>query len=332
MKKEVNFVNRVKSTVWKYRGVLIHFLFRHRLFLLSIAIIAALAVQVLPLKTLGYSYIPQVGVTFDEYAHVWVGKSVLETGIPVAWSDRSSMEYQKGQFYSGDVDGFSLKTEGKLPNIFNFFNFPKPSVAVIKFAYGIGDRYINLVQPDLDYPPLAGVIYALGLDKSVKTFTEVTADQFRRPAIWLSYLTGILAFVLMAKLYNPLVGVVAFAVYSVIPSAVFASRLALAENVLSPLLLFSLLALFWAKSHQKLFFWLVAGFTAGLAFLAKFSGVSAILAGILILFYWQASRKQFLYFLASSILPIVAYLGYTYFIGQELFVRILLAYASRAAL
>jgi 4-amino-4-deoxy-L-arabinose transferase-like glycosyltransferase len=308
------------------------FIARNILFLISVLLVSYLATHVYVLKTLGYAYIPAVGVTFDEYHHVWAGKSILTTGVPVSWSDRSVLEYKKHKHFSGEVNGFSLKTEGRLPDISNFFSFPKPSISVIKFDYGIGDRYINLVQPSFDHPPLAGIIYALGLDDKVKTFTNVTAEQFRRPTIWLSYATGVLIFLLMARIYNPFVGVVAFGIYSTFPSSVFSARLALAENVLGPLFLLSLLVLFLAKSKKHPIFWFGAGLLAGITVLPKFSGASAILAGLLILFYWRVSKKEFVYFIAGSALPVLAYFGYAYFLGQELFFRILSSQAARAAL
>lgn len=104
----------------------------------------------------------------------------------------------------------------------------------------------------------------------------------------------------MSQIYNHLVGVIAFTIYSVIPSAVFSSRLALAENVLNPLFLLSLLVLFFANVKKYPVLWFIAGLIAGIAVLAKFSGIAAILAGLFILF-WNVSRREFVYFFGRKL-------------------------------
>ena len=299
------------------------------LFLICLLLVFFFSRKVYQLKILGYQYVPESNEILDEYDFAWVGKSILATGVPTAWSDLGAYPNEIKEKFNLKIEGFSITADGRKPSFKDFRSFPQPLVKVETLDYGKGPMQIRFVQPYLDHPPLAGIIYALGINKEAKTLEDINASQFRRPNIWLSYLTGILIFLLGTQLAGPWVGLMAFLFYSTVPSFVFASRLTLAENVLIPFFLGSANFLLLGKKFNKIIFFILAGFFAGLAALTKLSGWGVILAGLFLLFYWKKSLKEFLSFLIPGVLVGGLYFIYGWWLGGPIFWQIFANQSAR---
>jgi len=303
--------------------------FKIIIFFLCSLLVFLISKKVYQLKILGYQLIPKPGVILAEYDFAWLGKSIFTSGIPTAWSDLGAYSGEiKGEF-SLKIDGFSISANGERPKLSNWRSFPKPLLKVETLDYGKGLMQVRFVQPYLDHPPLAGLIYALGVNKEAQSFEDVKASQFRLPNIWLSYLTGILIFLLGTQLAGPFIGLLAFVFYNTVPSFVFTSKLSLAENVLIPLFLASVNFLWLSKKYNKLIFSLIAGLLAGLAALTKLSGWSVLLGGFFCLLYWKKTKKEILTFLLSGILIGSLYFLYGWWLSGSLFLKVLLNQSSR---
>jgi len=283
-----------------------------------------------PLKTLGYESIPNKGEILDEYDFGWIGKSFLETGIPVAWSDLGiySKEHPKKNIIS-EIEGFSILANGEKPSFKNFNSFPKPMISFKTLDYGVGDRHVRFVQPYLDHPPLAGIVYSLGLKKDVANFDQLNLKQIRQQSIYLAIIAGILLFFLGTQLYGSLIGLIAFLFYSTVPSFVFASRLALAENVLLVFFLGAINLLILSKRLSKNWILIFSGILAGLGSLTKLSGWAIILVGLSLLISYKFSRRKIISFLLPAVLIGSLYFFYSFYLGGSFFIEVILDHSSR---
>ncbi len=280
-----------------------------------------------PLKLISYDKIPSPGITFDEYAFAWMGKSFLQSGMPVSWTTNPGL-YKKSQ-QDVVISKWGLKVNGIEPTWQNLFQIQKPAVISTTFNYGLGDRHIDLVQPYLDHPPLAGIIYSLGIPKNRTSLTDVKPADFRNINAVLGVATASLVFILGATLYSPWTGFLASLIYSTMPSTLFSSRLTLAENVTIPFFLISMIYLLWSIRKRNLYYLIFSGFLAGACFLTKFSGISAALAGTIILFESKAVRKHYVTFILAFLIPVLSYFTYANILSPSLFWEVMTSQSSR---
>lgn len=281
----------------------------------------------LSLKLISYDKIPAPGTTFDEYSFAWTGKSFLQSGLPISWTTNLGI-YQQ-QRASVDIDRWGLKVNGVTPTWSNAFTMPKPANRVITFDYGLGDRQIALVQPYFDHPPLAGIIYALSIPKNVSTLTAVRPQDFRHGNVVLGVLTASLLFVLGWLLYSPSVGFLATLIYSTTPTTILSARLTMAENVIIPFFLASMILMQLGLRYKKLWLFGLSGLLAGACTMAKFSGISAAAAGLLILYLSHVNRKQVIIFSLAFLASIMPYLIYANLLSANLFWRVIINQSSR---
>lgn len=281
------------------------------------------------LKTISYDKIPKVGLTFDEYAFAWMGKSFLQSGLPMSWTTNLDLYKQSCKTAASGFSGFGLVIDGVKPDWKNITSIRKPAVLVTEIDYGLGMRHVGIVQPYLDHPPLAGVIYSLGIGNFNQP-EKVTAENFRYVNRYVSLTSAILIFVLGWQLFNPWIGLIAAGLYSTTPATIFASRLTLAENVLVPIMLLTLILVNKATGSKSVRWWILAGLMGGIGMWIKFSAISILLAGMYL--GWEKKTE----FKRWGILGLVGlfifglYLGYGTFIGGNLFWKVLLAQSERA--
>lgn len=150
-------------------------------------------------KSFNYDRYPLMG-HLEEYAYSWMGIHLIETGVPKTWSPGGTNPLQDIAF------------SGKISN------------------YGV-DLWVDILAPWLDLPPLygllsGGVAYLFGFDK----WSVLPASAIRLPAIFFSFLTTIVLFLLTKKLFNFKVALLTCAIYSLTPLFVFSQRLSVAEN------------------------------------------------------------------------------------------------------
>lgn len=294
-------------------------------FFLSLMVVAFYSSRFLYLRNLALEKIPRPEI-LDEFDFVWVGKSFLQAGVPVGWSDFGAYRDENNRPLRGKISGFVMEESGKKITYRDVFKQHFPVVSVETVDYGLGDRYINFVAPYFDHPLLAAVIYGLGAKGD--SIRDVFPSDFRKTSIFLASLTGILIFVLAYQMFGLWPALISFFVYGTVPSFVFVSRLALAENVMIPLFLISL---FFANLYQfqsrKIFLFL-SGLFAGLTALAKMPGWFIVLA---IAFYlWnQKKRRELYWFLVPALTVGLLYPVYGLIVAPKLYLQIVLSQAGR---
>lgn len=274
------------------------------------------------LRSVGYDHIPETYVILDERTNVWHGLSIRQSGIPAAWSNLGS--YKKGT--GGDIAGLNLSVDQKAPNLATFRDFPKPVYVLSPIYLGVerGVKHISFVQPYLDHPPLGALILSSFVSDNIKTFSDLTAFQFRRASLWLGAVSGLLIFLLGWQMFNnPFIGLLAAAIYGNAPTFILLSRYALLENVLNPLMLLSInLLLLTQKSKSLRIFLVLAGIASGLAALTKVIGWFVLFLGLILLRSWKVSLKNSLFFVVPSISIGLLYFAWGLYLAPNLFLDI----------
>ncbi|MCX6724720.1 MAG: hypothetical protein NTV20_01300, partial [Candidatus Shapirobacteria bacterium] len=74
-------------------------------------------------------YYPESNEILDEYDFAWMGKSLLSSGVPTAWSDLGAYPDYKGKF-NLEIKNFSITVDDKSPSFKNFRSFLRPLVKV----------------------------------------------------------------------------------------------------------------------------------------------------------------------------------------------------------
>jgi Dolichyl-phosphate-mannose-protein mannosyltransferase len=241
-----------------------------------------------------YDVVPGKTFTFDEYAFAWSGMSLLQNGVPKSWS------------YLAAYDPASLEP-----------------------IYFLGKKNLSLVSPWFDHPPLYGLfVGGAALLGGAKTFTDCNVSIIRIPALMFGICSIALFYILAKKLFDTPVAVVSSLIFATNPSLVFLSRLAVSENFLLFLTLITLVAFLEYDRTSKSFYLYIAIFTAGLAPLAKVTGIFLVVSLSLLLAYRQRWRESILAF-AIGLMMFSLYFIYGCFYDSKLFFTVLKAHSKR---
>jgi 4-amino-4-deoxy-L-arabinose transferase-like glycosyltransferase len=246
------------------------------------------------LRSFSYATVPHPGEVTDEYAYGWLGLNLIKEKYPISWSSLSS--YKSVSLEKINVDSLYDKNPAIPP-------FP-------------------IVKPFFDHPPLFGLITGgYAYLKGARSMVETSVSLLRRPMLKIALLTTILIYLLGTRFYGWKVGLLASLLYSIIPTAVISSRLALMENGLIPLFLGSLLLADFYFTTKKKIYWYLAGLCVFIAVLFKLSGVSLALTLILAALYFGKKNKRFLIttVLISTILPLILFIVYGAFFDWQVF-------------
>jgi len=147
---------------------------------------------------------PREGATFDEFAWVFQGLSILNTGTPVSWSPHAA--------YTNTTEYFNPQ-----------------------------GTHFRLVKPYLEHPPLFGFIAGTFAKlRGVNTFDQVTIQRIRPLGLLMGVTSIVAVFLLANAVYGSLVGLIASGIYAILPTVVIGSRLVQNENFFIPLFLFAL--------------------------------------------------------------------------------------------
>ena len=246
------------------------------------------------LRSYSYASVPHPGEVTDEYAWGWLGLSLIINRYPESWS----LNLYKNTVY-------------KKINVDSIYDKNPETKA---FA---------IVKPSFDNPPLFGLITGgYSYLKGVRNFEDASVAILRRPMLKIALISTILIFILASRLYGLNVGLLSAALYSIIPTMVISSRLALIENGYTPLFLGTLILadVYFEKKKKK--YWILAVFLASLAILFKLSGVSIALALIVLALFYGRKDKRFLIFsvFIGIVLSIVAFISYGALIDWQAFV------------
>lgn len=273
------------------------------------------------LRGIGYDQIPETYVVLDERTWVWQGLSIRKSGIPAGWSQLQA--YKKG--YGGAIEGLNVIVDERKPTLKNFYNFPKPALAVLEFDYGRGTKHTPIVQPLIEQPPLGGLILSSLVSEKVQTFTDLAPSEFRKVSLWLGVVTGILIFILGWQVFNnPLIGLFGVAIFGTVPSFLLLSRYALLENVMTPFVVMAAIFLTLAKSllPRVNLVLILAGVFVGLASLSKITGWVYLPMGIFMLLVWKFSSKKILLFTLPAIILGSAYFIWAIYLAPQLLLDI----------
>ena len=256
-------------------------------------------------RSASYATVPQPGENSDEYAYAWAGLTLLTQGKPEAWTHFPDA-YKNAKKEKVNVDHIFEKNP----------DFPE----------------FTIVSPWFDNPPATGLITGgYAYLKGFRSLEEVSVITIRRPMLGIAILTTALLYVFASLVFNKKTGMLAAFLYSIIPSIVISSRLALAENFMAPLfLLTAIFALLYLKSRDNKY-WILACLIGSFSILFKISAVAIPLALFLIALKYGRNEKPNLLkrlFLSFSFAFIV-YLLYGLVLGFDEFVQLAVQQSQR---
>lgn len=277
-------------------------------------IVALLLVVILgnSLRSRNYDVVPHPGETTDEYGFAWAGLSLIENGVPTSWSGVESVTRAGGSA----ATPYDNKERVKI-NVDNIFDKDpsRPDFLV--------------VTPWFDKPPaFALLIGGYSYLKGAREFFQTGVGIIRRPMLRIAILTTVLIFILGARLYNNWVGLLSALFYSVIPTSVISSRLAMAENGYIPLFLGALIFLdYYLKKKKDLYLVLAAGLAA-VAILFKISGICVLLSLLLVLLLYhpkKGKKKALIKTFLIGISGLVVFFIYGFIINWKVFLNVFVA-------
>ncbi len=249
------------------------------------------------LRTYSYSSVPRPSETADEYSFGWLGISLIKDRYPIAWSGIAA--YKNHDFKKINVDGIFTEDPTR--------------------------PYFSIDKPWFDHPPLFGVLIGgYAYIKGVRNFEDASVIILRRPMLKIGLLTTFLIFILGSILYDTKVALLSALLYSVIPTTVISSRLALAENGYIPLYLASLIFAIGYVNKRKTFYWTIASIIASISLLFKLSGITAVISLFLIAFlYGKKDTKKLLGITTAFFtLSLLAFFSYGAYFGWDTFVKV----------
>jgi len=306
-------------------------------FFIALTISVIVLYQSMFYRWFGYETIP-APIT-DEFDYAWQGLSLRQYGLPVGWTILDHI-YKESKYQSrlASVDEFGVISDGKRIDLREFQKDRRPLIAVKEIDYTKGLEHMLFVAPFFDHPPLAGLIYSLGVGSEIKEFAEVKPAEFRRPALILAIVTAVLLFIFICLITsNPWIAALAIIIYSTVPTYLLATRTAFAENVEPPFILTHLIVLFLAvRLHTKqLNKWLIlsaltlSGLIGGLAFLVKEPAIGFLIGSVVLLLINKLPKRYILVFLFALLIPIGSYFIWGLWLQTDLFLGILQTQTGR---
>jgi hypothetical protein len=290
------------------------------------------------LRGLGYETIPDTHIT-DEYNYVWQAISLKKYGLPVAWSTFTNVySNPKYQPQKGNLQGLGISVDGKIITLEEFKKNSKPVTAVSEVDWSKGLEHMYFVAPFFYHSPLGGLIYSLGVNKNISQFDQVKPSDFRKPALVMAIVTAVLLYIFIFQITGkPLVAVLSTAIYSTVPTYIFATRGAYLENVSSPFILGHLILLLISVNLLKnrrfnLVYPLIflSGLLGGFGGLSKELSMGFLLGSLFIVLISKISVRYILTLIAGIALPIVIYIGWGLWLQKSLFIGVFLANSARA--
>lgn len=229
---------------------------------------------------------------WDEYAYIFAGQSLIETGIPTSISTFT-------HDYNSDT---SKLPTADLPEILDL---------------NIRGSYI-LVQPWFDHPPLLPLIVGGWVKLFGYSFpSHVPSLIYRLPMLLLSAATLALIFLIAKHFFDYWGGLFSLILFGFSPSLIIIQRMVVSENLFLPFLLLTL----WLCLKQKpLFSQIITTILAGLS---KITGLATIpIVGFYYLLKKQYS-KAIIYSVVSLAVFTLIYSLYGYSIYWPQFIQML---------
>lgn len=243
------------------------------------------------LKLHNYTVYPQRGATSDEYTYTFLGLSLFQSGVPVSWS---------------------------------FFPYPHRSDITI------GGILFPLVYPYFDHPPLAGlVVGAWSMLWGQNTFNAVQLSTIRIVPIFFSTVSALFVFLLAQKLFDTQTAWWALTIYVTAPVFVISSRVVVAENLLTPVMLAAVYLYSVFQRKKTVLYSVFLAILAGFGFLMKESGIVLWLYLAYMFIRDRTKLNFFSVFSAIFALFVAAYTTYGFLYDRDLFLKILFLQSAR---
>lgn len=255
--------------------------------ILFIILLFLISIFGLALRFIDYDRIPPFDATKDEFFYPWAGMTLIQTGTPKSWSILNA-------YPDGEV------------------------------VYKWGTWY-RLVSPWLDKPPLYSLITGSWvLLNGARDLFDVRLSVLRIVPIFLSFFTIFFTGILAKKIFSPTVGIIASLLYAFTPTIVLSNRLSLTENLLTPLVIITLV-LFLTETKHKLIQPILAGLGVGLALLTKDIAISLVFT---LLIFCIVRRKWQALIIISFIsgIAFIVHPAIGYYYDWQLFTRIISDY------
>ncbi|MCK4308196.1 glycosyltransferase family 39 protein [candidate division WOR-3 bacterium] len=232
-----------------------------------------------------YNIIPLYNETMDEFLLGWMGWSLLKLGIPVGWSWLPAY---------GDWS------------------------SACRFWFG---NVFQILSPALHQPPLFyTLIGAVSILSGAKELLQVTVSSMRILPVIFSTTTIFLIYFFLKDKFGRRAALLSSLLFAVIPTIVVSGRLVKGENMISFLLVLSLI-LYDRSLHSTTCrkpFWI--GVILGLACLAKFTALSFVVA-MCFLYLFKKNWKQGITVFCVGAFFASLYFVYGAFIDWGIFVR-----------
>lgn len=238
-----------------------------------------------------YDTIPPHHWTPDEYAFAWSGMSLLRDHVPTGWS--------------------WLPAYGSVPRV-----------------EWQGDFY-KLVTPWLDHPPLFSLLPgAAALAGGALHYFDCTLSIIRIPSLILGIASLPLLYVLSLRIGNTTIAMIASLIYALNPNTIFLSRLAVAENLIVVLSLLVILLYIQYSETLKTRYLYIAAILAGMACLAKVTGIYLILL-LCALSFLRGRWREIVIVASIGAVIFSLYPIYGWYYDFDLFVRVVTGHANR---
>ena len=272
----------------------------------------------------------------DEHDYIWVGKSFLQGQMTSGWSDFQAYEQDSEIDGRMSINQFLINIDGVDVNYKNAKSFSLPILYVPTVDYGKGDLQIRYIAPYFDHPPLGGIIMAAF--NPANSVDEVNITETRKSMNDIALITSLLIFTFGFLIGGFWVGLLSFLVYATVPTNIFITRLALAENIIIPFALISFIFLdLYSKTKNKLLA-VASGLFAGACGLCKVPGLFVLLSGVIYLFIKDVEKLNFKkslvfgnykYFTIPGLLVFLLYPLYGLLISPDLFKEVIFSQVGR---
>lgn len=244
----------------------------------------------------------------DEHAYTWAGLTLITEGTPTSWSW---------------IEAYGPKEK----SIRNLKGEYKESELIMWNNNGY-----RLVTPWFDHPPLFSTMMgAYAYATGTKEIYSLSPSTIRIPMLLLSIITLFILITLTKIWFNETIALLTGLFYATIPLFAISNRFTLAENLITPLFLASLLLYEQYKKSNKQYLIYCIGLLAGLAALAKVPGIAAAATLITIIFLNDKKNKINNIITITTITAAIfsMYFIYGFIFNGELFLKVLTNQGSR---
>lgn len=247
------------------------------------------------LRLHNYTQYPPRGATSDEYTYTFMGMSLLQKGVPTSWS------------FFGDY-----LTLGE------------------RYDLTINKIYFPMVTPYFDHPPFNGLIVGgWAILNGQNTFEKVQISTIRQIPILLGMISSLLIFLIAHKLYDKKTAIWTLLIYSTATIIVMETRVVLAENLLTPLYLSSVLLYIHVRKRMRIQHILIFSLISIISFWTKELGITVFLCLLVLMIFEKVSKKLMVIFSLITIFGVSLYALYGYIFNWQLFLAIISAQSLR---